>query len=625
MKALLILLVFLFLATSQPSAKIAYVNWTHTNSNALGTNFIKQGVITGGNINKLDLLWSSPFPTSAPPKGLNFTGEGAIAPPLVVNGVVYVVMNDLHVLAIRVNDGARLWTYQPILNRTGLPLGILAGHVHGLTYHAGAIWLSLPDCSALALDPQDGSPELRIARICADIPGNSGRYDYSGAPIAFDGDIMFWTASSVSEGTDAGRGFVAAYNTSGGNLLWRWFVVPPSGGDPNWDSNTCNLPCHGNIAAFVGDWGTLGSTSKPSLAGAGPSWGQPAVDETDGLLILGTSQPSPDWNATYRPGPNLYSSSIVALNVTSGRLVWFYQTTPHDLYDFDCGWNVALGSSTRDGINRTTVFKACKNGYVYAIDAKSGNLLWKYSPSTIVRLNTANADYAFSGAYNATERWTPSKATSIEQCPGVNGGVESDISVAYGKVFVATHNFCSFLTRGPVGNFGATVSGATEIAFDFAHANTTIYAVNASTGKAAWSYFLPSIAYRGWLTSTGDMVLASTLDGRIIALDARSGALDGSTMVGGSLYEGVTLGSDCSGRIVLFQLTSSSAYGGFASGTPGALLAFVPRHSQIESQTILILLFTGAIAIAFGVLAYGVIFRSQREIDSGLSRMTYSM
>jgi hypothetical protein len=146
--------------------------------------------------------------------------------------------------------------------------------------------------------------------------------------------------------------------------------------------------------------------------------------------------------------------------------------------------------------------------------------------------------------------------------------------VAYGKVFVAAHNFCSVVKIGPVSKVGASISGASEIAFDFLHANTTIYAIDSSTGKEAWAYFLPSVAYRGWLVTTGGMVIASTLDGRILALDSQSGQLVASITVGSSLYEGVTLGTDQMGQIKLFQLTTAPSYGGFVTGVPGALLVY---------------------------------------------------
>ncbi len=117
------------------------------------------------------------------------------------------------------------------------------------------------------------------------------------------------------------------------------------------------------------------------------------MDTRHGIVYVSTSQASPGWNGTYRPGPDLYADSIIALNATNGDMIWFYQTTPHDLYDFDCGWNTVLGNVTLGGSTQEAVFKACKNGYLYALNALTGKLLWYFDPPTVTRHLTGNANY----------------------------------------------------------------------------------------------------------------------------------------------------------------------------------------------------------------------------------------
>ncbi len=552
------------------------VNWYDPAANPSGTAFVSQNQINPGNVGDLQLEWELPFPASSPVPGLNFTGQGSITPPLIVNGLVYLMMNDLLVVALDAATGSSIWSYRPVLNTTGLPLSELAGHVHGITYYEGNIWVSLPDCSALALAALTGAVVAKISDICAGIPGNAGKYNYSGTPLAFYRDVLIWSASDVSGGTDAGRGFVAGYNITNGELLWRWYVVPPAGGQGNWDTYECPpTSCRGNVVSVSYDWGDMGYVNGTTRAGGGPDWDQMAIDNQDGLVFLGTSEPAPQGNATYRPGPNLFSDSIVALNATSGAMAWYFQATPHDLYDFDCGWNVAFASITTGGQNESVVFKQCKNGYVYALDAKTGGLLWYFNPPSEVRLNTANGNFVVTGKYAANQTWinAPSNSTA-EQCPGIEGGIESDIAVAYGKVFVATHNFCTFVTVGPVNQVAANESGLISQVPAIEDANTTIYALNDATGSPVWSYFIPSVPYRGWLAATGGMVFASSLNGDIIALDADTGRVDGAVHIGASLYEGVTVGSTISGQVMVFQLLSSPTYSATGSGIPGALLAY---------------------------------------------------
>jgi alcohol dehydrogenase (cytochrome c) len=309
--------------------------------------------------------------------------------------------------------------------------------------------------------------------------------------------------------------------------------------------------------------------------GAGIGWGQYAVDQKRGVVYVGTSQSSPDANATYRPGPDLYSDSIVALNVTSGKMLWYYQTTPHDLWDFDCGWNVALGSALVNGTSQDAVFKACKNGYLYALNAATGKLLWYFDPPGVARENTGNANYVVTGKYDPTQEWAnfPSNQTFV-QCPGLNGGIEADIAVAYSMVYIAAYNFCTEGQVTAVGTPSSNNFGITNVQYLTQQANTTIYAVDASTGKEVWSYFIPNVPYRGWLTASGGMIFAGSLDGNIYMLDANSGALVSQMYVGTSLYTSPTIGADSSGNMMLFQLIGSTTRNAFGENIPGGLLAF---------------------------------------------------
>ncbi len=252
------------------------------NANGNHTNYVPQDQVSASNVQNLQVAWTFPFPAAYNVPGLAVTGEGSISPPLVVNGTVFVLTNFLTVYAINGETGAVVWSYVAQLNTTGLPLGPLVGHMHGMNYYRGDLWVNLPDCSVLALNALSGAVVMRIRDICAGIPGNAGFYDSSGVPPVFDGDTMIWT-SSVSEGTDVGRGFVAAYDITDGQLLWRWYVAPPAGGDPNWDADSCSVnatsSCHGNVSPYVGDWGgmgmttTINGTTSHPLAGAGPSFG----------------------------------------------------------------------------------------------------------------------------------------------------------------------------------------------------------------------------------------------------------------------------------------------------------------------------------------------------------------
>jgi alcohol dehydrogenase (cytochrome c) len=610
-------------ALSQTAPSAGSGGWTTMNSDSNATNYVSQSQVDASNAKNLQVAWTFPLPSAPTVPGLAVTGQGAISPPLVVNGTVYLVTNFLTVYAINGETGAEVWSYSPQLNTTGLPLGPLTGHMHGINYYRGGIWVSMPDCSVHALNALTGALVMKIADICKNIPGNAGFYDSSGVPPVFYGDTMVWT-SSVSEGTDVGRGFVAAYDLKSGSLLWRWFVAPPAGGDPLWDTHSCPpSTCHGNVAPVNGDWGTLSldaSGTGGPIAGAGPSFGDPVVDTRHGIVFISTSQASPDWNGTYRPGPDLYSDSVVAVNATDGKMMWFFQTTPHDLFDFDCGWNTVLGSVTVGGNAQEAVFKACKNGYLYALNALTGKLLWYFDPPSVARSLTGNADYVTTGNYSGTLPWINYPSTDqFLQCPGENGAVESDIAFANSKVYVATYNFCAYGQVAPVSTRGSQVWGVKYLQPKTQGANTTIYAIDASTGKVSWSYFMPNIPYRGWLTASNGLIFAGSLDGSIHILDASTGRQVFDIYVGPPLYESPTIGSGADGQVYLFQLTGGTGYGAFSVGVPGDVLAYTLSSPSAPS-------WEGYVpSVAAGVLAAAVVVllienRSLRK-KAGLGRV----
>jgi hypothetical protein len=155
--------------------------------------------------------------------------------------------------------------------------------------------------------------------------------------------------------------------------------------------------------------------------------------------------------------------------------------------------------------------------------------------------------------------------------------VESDVAFAYSKLYVATYNFCTFGQVAPVGTEGSQVWGVKGLQPDWQHANTTIYAIDASSGKESWRYFIPTVPYRGWLTASGGLIFAGSLDGSIHILDAFTGRQVYGIYVGPSLYQSPTIGSAADGRVYLYQLTGAPSYGAFAGGVPGDLMALTLR------------------------------------------------
>ncbi|MCS4538965.1 MAG: PQQ-binding-like beta-propeller repeat protein [Thaumarchaeota archaeon] len=508
-------------ASGQQRSPDKGLNWVNTNYDKLSTSFSPQTTITKNTITRLQDAWASanPVPPIVPGIELDL---GIRARPLSLGGVLYFQTNTLTTIAYKGDSGFITWGYSFPVNMTQVTLEVPeispfnSGVVEGIGIFEDSVIVPTPDCGIVKLTTLGGIPafigELTKGQMCHNVQGNAGYYtgQMLYAPIVYEEGRILITGTGVSGRVESGRGFVAGYDADTGKQLWRFFLMPPAGGDPNW---AAQFKGKGNVDPVAGDWGDVRGV------GVGVGWGEWAIDGETGIVYVGTSAPAPYYNATRRPGPNLFSSSILALDAKTGELKWYYQTSSHDLSGFGCQGNTALGKIG----DQKTLFKACDNGRVYALDAATGKLIWSFLPPSVKYLN-AEDNFGKQPDYN--------KATAIPsnqphwRCPGITGASGGDIAVAYGKVFYVTTNFCDYMRYTAVEPSMLNSTGATfpDKPFDMAK-NTTIYALDASTGTAAWSYSIPDVSHRGGLIATGEMVMAASLDGNLYGLDVNDGTV----------------------------------------------------------------------------------------------------
>src|ERR1700691_315712 len=444
-------------ATGRPAA-----GWTQPDAD-LASNRYVASAITSANVSKLGVAWTVPLT-------MNTTHtDGAYATtPVIVNGVVYVQDLDSDVFAISLATGKVLWTHD-YDSPDGGPDG--ANVVGGVVYAATAK-------AAVALDARTGAQLWSRTLI-----GN----DHEGIAMApgFDNGTVYVSTVPANVKTvygAGGQGILWALNAKTGAPEWSW----------NQDQNL---------------WG------NPSVNSGGGLWYEPSFD-AQGNIYLGIGNPAPIFGTTSyplgssRPGPDLYTDSVVKLS-PAGKLLWYYQLTPHDLYDWDLQNPPVL--TTADG--RHVVIDGGKAGILIELDAQTGKLLWQ-------RPVGGHDGHQNDGLL--TEHATPTSHDPLpaKYClePSLYGGMLTQLASNGSTTFAAVNDFA--LPASPTGFAGSIASPYTT----FYNAVGEMVAVNQDTGTVIWDTPLPSSPF-GAATVTNDVVFTTTFKGYLYALDAVSGAI----------------------------------------------------------------------------------------------------
>ena len=335
--------------------------WLSYGRNYQEQRFSPLAQINRDNISQLDLAWSFKFTTA----------RGMEATPLVHNGVIYISTGWSHVHALDARSGEQLWHYD-----AKVPKSHLARTCCGPVNRGVALWQGESDADLqlffgaldgrlIALDAATGTENWSVQTTPTD-----GNYSITGAPR-----VVPRVANGVEKamviigngGAELGvRGFVSAYDSETGELIWRFYTVP---GDP--DKPQENPALDAALETWSGDyWYQNGG-------GGGTAWDSLVYDPELDLLYIGTGNGSP-WNRDLRSpggGDNLYLSSIVALKAGSGEYVWHYQVTPKDNWDYTATQQLVLAELEIDGEPRSVIMQAPKNGFFYVLDRITGELL----------------------------------------------------------------------------------------------------------------------------------------------------------------------------------------------------------------------------------------------------------
>lgn len=302
--------------------------------------------INDGNVSQLGVAWT--FDTGS--------FRGLEATPLVANGIMYATRPWSSVFAVNARTGALVWDYDPQVDRSQGYRACCDVVNRGVALYDNKVYVGTIDGRLIALNAQTGEVEWEVLTIDRSRP-----YTITGAPRIADGKVIIGNG-----GAELGaRGYITAYDALTGEEEWRFWVVPgnPADGFENPDMEFA-------ATTWAGNWWEVG--------GGGNAWDSMIYDEEERLVYVGTGNGSP-WSHEIRSngvGDNLYLSSIVALHVDTGRVAWYYQTTPGDNWDYTAVQPLMLADIPINGILRKVIMQAPKNGFFYVLDRVSGDLIY---------------------------------------------------------------------------------------------------------------------------------------------------------------------------------------------------------------------------------------------------------
>ena len=314
------------------------------------THYSPLATIDQGNVERLDVAWSWE---------VTGTDGNLEATPLVAGGVIYATGTWSHVFALDAATGAPRWRWDPALVRGGRANGgpsTCCGPVNrGAALYRGKVYVGLLDGRLVALDKESGLPVWAVQTT----PAGSD-YSITGAPRVVAGNVVIGNG-----GAEFGvRGYVTAYDAETGAQVWRFYTVPGNPAD-GFESEASEKAA----ATWTGEWWRTG--------GGGTAWDSFAYDAEENLLYIGVGNGSP-WNRGIRSpggGDNLYLSSIVAVDATTGEYVWHFQLVPGDSWDYTASQPMMLLDLVVDGRERKALVQAPKNAFFYVLDRVTGEFL----------------------------------------------------------------------------------------------------------------------------------------------------------------------------------------------------------------------------------------------------------
>ena len=461
--------------------------------------------------------------------------------PLVVDGTMYITTPMNQVIALDAATGQQRWRYVHRMTTAQLCCGT---HNRGVAYDHGRLFMITADARLVALDAETGKPawDIPVVDPMSGDPGDldalrhydpahhaafdrATRFAGNMAPVVHDGKVFVGVSGTgysaiLAEAEqnsasvlgrpgvrDGLRAFLSAYSVENGDLLWRWYSTAAEG----WEGQFVDKTFFGDALPrdTAAERAAFESHRDAWKTGGGSIYSTPSIDECNGLIYFGTGNASPGYEDDKRPGDNLYTSSLVALDVKTGDLRWYHQLVPHDLWGYDASSPpVLLDTRGTDGRAQPALAAASKSGWLYILNRITGTPLRRseaFVPQDPVMFRRATAE-------------------GIDVLPGAAGGANwppAAYSPLTGWVYVPASDMPTHyqLEKNADGH------DVTVLSFkDGVERHGTLSAIDPADGRMKWQLKTSTPVMSGALATAGGLVFAGESNGDFIAVDAKTGA-----------------------------------------------------------------------------------------------------
>jgi alcohol dehydrogenase (cytochrome c) len=463
-------------------------NFLLTNGNYWQQRFYPARQINRDNVAKLRPAWV--FQTDVT--------ESMETSPLVVNGVMYITTSFDHVYALDARTGEQLWHYQQKLGP--IQTYCCGPNNRGVSLYNDMVYLATLDAKLVALDAKTGK-----VKWTTQIANPEDGYSETMAPTAVDGKILIGT-----NGGEYGiRGFVKAYDAKDGHLIWTFNTIPEKNFGVWAETDATGRDMHRDVATEKANSPQAGDLYKRLGGGV---WQNPSVDLATRRIFFAVGNPSPDLDGAARPGDNLYTDSLVSIDLDTGKYVCHFQYIAHDVWDLDAvSPTVLVEAKDASGKIVPAVMEAGKTGHIYVNSRKDCSLI-RFSEAMVPQENM----------------WVLPTAGGARMLPGANGGVEWSpmatnplLGLTYA---INLHQPMTYAVTGaPYPNGKLWLGGAFAVIPTEAQWGN-ITAVDYNTGRIRWQVKTPQPMIGGILATAGGLVFTGEGNGRFAAYDASTGS-----------------------------------------------------------------------------------------------------